>query len=199
MPLTDAIDSIFSLYASFPNTYFKTKGFVQPSIRGFLPTLCHLAGQPLPDRPLDGINLMPLIDGEMTLRPTPICFWNYDTKHESASKPGPYIDPKLQEGTTPLVKKMGGRLTRNFSNFRHPAVTEQDFAGPRAIVDNGYKLVIAGQGGNASLKELFDLREEPAEKNNLIDSQPETAKRLERELRAWQESVLKSLTGADYY
>lgn len=161
-----------------------------------LPTLCDLAGQPLPDRPLDGISLKPLIDGQMTQRPRPICFWNYNAGGEAKNQP--YIDPKLQEGTTPLVKKMGGRLTRNFNNFHHPVISEQDFAGPRAIVDNRYKLVIAGQGKKELSKELFDLREDPAEKNNLIDSKPETAKELERELRAWQESVLKSLTGADY-
>ena len=34
-----------------------------------LPTVCDVVGQPLPDRPLDGISLKALIDGEMTERP----------------------------------------------------------------------------------------------------------------------------------
>ena len=48
------------------------------------------------------------------------------------------------------------------------------------------------------LTKLFDLREDQAEKNNLIGTRPELAGKLDRELRAWQQSVLESLTGADY-
>ncbi len=162
-----------------------------------LPTLCDLAAQSLPDRPLDGISLAPLIDGEMTERPRPICFWSYDSRSEMKGEREPYIDPKLQEGTTPLVKQMGGRLTRNFNNFHHPTIAEADFGGPRTILDNRYKLVIDGLRGNAA-SELFDVREDPAEERNLIETRPEVAKQLERELRAWQESVLESLTGRDY-
>jgi arylsulfatase A-like enzyme len=163
-----------------------------------LPTLCDLVGEPLPDRPLDGVSLKPLIDGEMTERPSPICFWNYDAGREAKSGLEPSIDAKLQQGTTPLVKRMDGRLTRNFRNFRHPRITEQDFGGPRAILDNRYKLVVHGKPGSESSSELFDLREDPAERNNLIGAKPEIAKSLERQLRNWQRSVLDSLTGADY-
>ena len=163
-----------------------------------LPTICDLAGLPLPERPLDGISLKPLLDGAMSERPEPICFWSYDTRHEIESKLEPYIDPELQQGTTPLVKRMDGRLTRNFRNFHHPRISEQDFAGPKAILDNRYKLVVDGEPGSESVKELFDLRSDQAEKNNLIDSKPEIAKNLGQQLRDWQQSVLNSLTGADY-
>lgn len=163
-----------------------------------LPTLCDLVGQPLPDRPLDGVSLKPLIDGNMTERPSPICFWNYNAAREASAGLEPYIDPALQEGTTPLVKKMAGRLTRNFRNYHHPTVTEQDFAGARAILGNRYKLVIDGQRGSESAIELFDLGNDPAEEKNLVETKPEIAEDLQRQLRDWQESVLNSLTGADY-
>jgi arylsulfatase A-like enzyme len=161
-----------------------------------LPTLCDLTGQPLPDRPLDGISLKPLIDGEMMERPSPICFWNFDTGREGKNEP--YIAAELQTGTTPLVKLMGGIPTRNFRNFHHPKITEQDFTGRRAILGNRYKLVVGGGSGEGSAKELFDIRADPAEKANLIENKPEIARRLEQQLRQWQESVLNSLTGADY-
>ena len=163
-----------------------------------LPTLCDIVGQPLPDRPLDGISLLPLIDGNMTERPTPICFWNYNAGREAKSKFEPYIDPKLQEGTTPLVKQMAGRLTRNFKNFHHPAITEKDYHGPRAILGNQYKLVIEGQRGSKTVTELFDVRNDPAEEQNLAETKPEVANELKQQLRNWQESVLDSLTGSDY-
>jgi arylsulfatase len=161
-----------------------------------LPTVCALVGQPLPKRPLDGINLVPLLDGKMTDRPTPVCFWQFDTRRENKGKP--YIEAKLQQGTTPLVKRLGGRLTRNFTNFHHPKITEQDYTGARAIVGNRYKLVIHEGGKDETKRELFDLRADVGEKKNLMKSHPEEAKKLEKELRTWQESVLKSLTEADY-
>ncbi len=160
-----------------------------------LPTLCDLAGVPLPARPLDGLSLGPLLEGRMTERPSPIGFWNgVVDRFPDAS---PYIEPALQEGTTPLVKLgPGGVATRNFLNFRHPEIREQDFAGARALLDNRFKLVIDGSRGAG--KELFDLRTDPAETNNVIDKHPEEARRLEQLLRTWQQSVLTSLTGADY-
>ncbi|MAG94799.1 MAG: N-acetylgalactosamine-6-sulfatase [Planctomycetaceae bacterium] len=163
-----------------------------------LPTICALVDRPLGDRPLDGISLAPLLDGQMAKRSTPICFWSYAASRKTTRAPKPYIDPKLQEGTTPLVKLMDGRPTRTFRNFHHPIITEQDYSGPRAILENDYKLVINGQQKDESVKELFNLRSDPAEETNLVESQPEIAKKLEQQLRDWQQSVLNSLTGADY-
>jgi arylsulfatase A-like enzyme len=163
-----------------------------------LPTLCDLLGLPLPDRPIDGISLRPLFDGTMTERPRPIGFWEFQATPPPGRQPEPYIDPALQEGTTPLVKRMGGLLTRNFRNVRIDGVAEQDFGGPRAIVDNRFKLVVHERGGGEPTRELFDLRDDPAEEHDLIAEEPETAQELGRKLRDWQESVLQSLTGADY-
>lgn len=164
-----------------------------------LPTLCTLTGQALPDRPLDGIDLTPLIDGKMKKRPSPICFWSFDTKRLAGQNLKPYIDPELQKGTTPLVKLMKGIATRNFQNYHHPKITEEDFAGSRVILDNQYKLVVGKGQGNEAPRELFDLRRDPAEKNNLIESRLGVASRLEKALRTWQQSALNSLTGADYH
>ena len=162
------------------------------------PTLCELAGRPLPDRPLDGISLVPVIDGEMRERPSPIFFWSFNTGRAFAGGSRPYIDPRLQEGTTPLVKMMAGKYTRTFRNLHYPEISEQDLAGARAVLDNRYKLVVGAQSGNQLAVELFDLTNDPAEGQNLIESHREIAKNMEKQLRDWQRSVLESLTGADY-
>ena len=162
-----------------------------------LPTICELTGQELPDRPLDGVSLVPLFDGLMDSRSAPICFWSFDQGREGTGQP--YIDPKLQEGTTPLVKYMDGRLTRNFRNYRYESVSDGDFRGPRAILDTRFKLVVDGEGAAESpVRELFDMREDPAESRNLAESESANRDRLDAELRDWQQSVLRSLTGADY-
>ena len=161
-----------------------------------LPTLCSLTGRALPDRPLDGIDLLPVIDGKITERPRPIGFWEFDTKADTSNLP--YIDTDLQRGTTPLVKMMGDLFTRNFQNYHHLAITEQDFAGSRVLLGNRYKLVVHSKRGSKPSTELFDLHNDPAETRNLAASQPEVAAAMHSELRDWQQSVLTSLTTADY-
>ncbi|MCP3694016.1 MAG: N-acetylgalactosamine-6-sulfatase, partial [Planctomycetaceae bacterium] len=80
----------------------------------------------------------------------------------------------------------------------HKQITAADFAGSRVILDNRYKLVVHGQEQDASNRELFDVRADPGEKNNLLKTHPQVADSLQQQLVSWQQSVLKSLTGADY-
>jgi arylsulfatase A-like enzyme len=171
---------------------------VRASTSDLLPTVAAISGQPLPNRPLDGIDLTPVLDGTMTTRPTPLHFWMYDTRANAGEKQKPYISPELQQGITPLVKKMGGKATRDFTNFHHPVITEADYIGPRTIIEGDHKIVIHEQKSGAPKIELFDLKADPAEQTNLAAQQPELVNSLQAKLRQWQDSVLKSLTGADY-
>jgi arylsulfatase A-like enzyme len=171
---------------------------VRATTSDLLPTLCALTGQPVPDRPIDGIDLTPLLDGKISERTKPLYFWEYNFGALDKSQREPWIDPALQTGTTPLAKKAGGKATRDFTNFRHPAITDSDYLGARAIIDGNFKLVIHEPKQGAPKRELFDLQADPAEKNNLLAEQPAIAGKLQTELRDWQQSVLTSLTGADY-
>jgi arylsulfatase A-like enzyme len=172
---------------------------VRATTSDLLPTICALTGQPLPQRPLDGIDLTLLLDGKMTVRPTPIGIWEYNTGRFNGAKVEPYIDPKLQEGTTPLAKLAGGKATRDFRNVRHPGeITEADYLGPRAFIDGRFKLVIHEQKQGEPKRELFDLETDPAEKKNLFEQQPDTAAKLQTKLRAWQSLLLQSLLNLDY-
>ena len=136
-----------------------------------------------------------MIDGDMTERGSPLCFWSFNLR--DAKDAEPYIDPILQQGTTPLVKLMKGIATRNFRNYHHRDIVASDFTGPRAILDGQYKLVIREGKPGESVRELFNLQADRAETNNLSDDTGRVTK-MERQLRQWQESVLNSLTGADY-
>jgi arylsulfatase A-like enzyme len=171
---------------------------VRATTSDLLPTLCAMTGRPLPDRPIDGIDLIPLLDGNMNERPKPLNFWEYNTNRFRGTRAIPYIDPELQKGTTPLVKLQGGKATRDFQNFRQPPLDTADYLGPRAVIDGHWKLVIHEPKQGDPEYELFDLEADPAEKNNLIGQQPAVAKKLQEQMRAWQDSVLHSLTGGDY-
>ena len=92
----------------------------------------------------------------------PIHFWAYNTTRFADVKPEPYIDPELQQGTTPLAKLAGGKATRDFSNYRHPAINEADYLGPRAIIDGNFKLVIHEQErGKRKPNSLISMRTQP--------------------------------------
>lgn len=162
----------------------------------FLPTLCSLTGQSPPDRPLDGISLEALIDGRMEDRHAPIYFWQFQPNAVFGEDPQHYIDPALQEGTTPLAKMMNGKYTRTFRNYRYPGPAESHFGGPRVMMDNRYKLVVGAAGEDTV--ELFDLNSDPGEEQNLAAAEPEAVKAMRTQLRKWQDSVLRSLSGEDY-
>lgn len=167
---------------------------VRASTSDLLPTICALTGQPLPERPLDGVDLTQLLDGGMAERTNPLFFWQFNTGRLDKSELEPWIDPDLQEGTTPLVKLMRGKATRDFTNYHHPAVTNDDYLGPRAIIDGHHKLVIHEQKQGPPRRELFDLQADPAETMNLLEQHPDLAEKLQTKLHQWQSSVLQSLT-----
>jgi arylsulfatase A-like enzyme len=163
-----------------------------------LPTLAELTGQPLPDRPIDGVSLVPFFKDPTLHRSKSLAFWQLEPATLFGGKAQPYIDPELQEGTTPLKKMMAGKFTRTFRNNVYTQVSESHFSGERALFKGNYKLVVEGQSPNREGYELYDIYNDPAEGKNLADTHPEMVKEMKDELRKWQESVLNSLTGADY-
>ncbi len=75
---------------------------------------------------------------------------------------------------------------------------EVGYLGSRAIIDGHFKLVLHEPKTSTPKLELFDLETDPAEKTNLFAQQPALAQQLQTRLTEWQQSVLRSLTGADY-
>lgn len=163
-----------------------------------LPTLAEITGQPLPARPLDGVSLVPLFQDPTKPRPEPLCFWQFEFTKVFGKDAVSSIDPELQEGTTPVAKISGGKYTRDFKNYTYDQISEKDFGGGRAIMKDPYKLVIKGESSNPKL-ELYHIVNDPGEVKNLAGTYPAIVQEMEAELRTWQESVLNSLTGADYH
>lgn len=163
-----------------------------------LPTLAEITKQPLPDRPLDGISLVPFFRNPEKERTEPVFFWQFQPGKVFDDSAEPYIDPQLQEGTTPLAKMMNGKYTRTFRNYKYNSISENDFDGERAMMTNKYKLILDGETPNSSGYELYDLQIDPGEKNNVAAEHPEIAKEMSNQMKKWQKSVLNSLTGADY-
>jgi arylsulfatase A-like enzyme len=112
----------------------------------FYPTILEAVGLSIPkDKPLplDGISLIPLFEGKMAERPSPIGF-------------------------------MSGATT--------------------ALSDNQYKLV-----ANGKEKHLYDLTQDLGEAKDLAAEKPDIVAKMSKTLEAWEASVNKSKTGADYH
>lgn len=161
-----------------------------------LPTLAEITGQPLPDRPLDGISLVRLFHDPSQQRDKPLYFWQFEPADVFGDNPEPYIGPELQKGTTPLVKMAAGKFSRDFRNYKYNDISENDFMGDRVAMGDRYKLVVRER--NNKRVELYDIQDDPAEERNLGDMYPEIVKQMQTELLEWQGSVLNSLKGNDY-
>ena len=72
------------------------------------------------------------------------------------------------------------------------------FLGARSIIQGDLKLVLQETNEGQLKQELFDLEKDPAESQNIVESQSAEADELARKLRQWQQSVLNSLREADY-
>ncbi len=155
------------------------------------PTVLALTGlkHPHPDRPLDGLDLSPLILGaDMHRRPEPVGFWVYDRRAEAGNPR--WMDPDLTRGTTPTTRNPG----IDFVNFRHPVAKASDFGGTAAWRDGRYKLVRIG----SREPELYDLLSDPRERVDLAARHPDRVRDMVVELEEWQRSVERSLAGQDY-
>ena len=119
---------------------------------------------------LDGINLVSLLMGKCLVVLSRSIFVNTTPTGETSTKRKPYIEPSLQDGTTPLVKQMAGKYTRSFVNFHHPEIQDADYVGPKAVLDNRYKLVIDAKRDSGI--ELFDLVNDPYETTDLSTAMP---------------------------
>ncbi len=162
-----------------------------------MPTILDLLNlkHPFPERPFDGISLKKLVLGkEMSKRVKPIGFWKYPAVREK--KNPRWVEEQVAKGTTPTPGCPDGI---DFRNHQHPKPVTDVFIGECAWVNDRYKLLIhRGKRGETPAPELYDLQDDPKEKTNIADANPEVTQQMLKELRAWQTEVETSLTGADY-
>jgi len=158
------------------------------------PTLLKIAGAPMPKQPkLDGVDLMPIIAGTQKSHPA-IGFWfgfaggesTYSDKiikqlmlAQQAGKPTPYPD----------------RLLKNVKIF--PTHKKRISKGHAAWLKWPWKLHRIEKKGQVKI-ELYQLEDDPMEKNNLAPSAKERTATMLRELESWQSSVFDSIEGKDY-
>lgn len=164
-----------------------------------LPTLLEVAGVTMDDLdlpPLDGVSLVPVIDGETDRRPRPMGFW--ERPERGIGTPSAVWMADLL-----AAQKAGGDLaphpsSRNAARLPDPPYPLDEFPGHAAWIDGDWKLHrIARKNGKARF-ELYDLAKDPAEANDLAASKTERAHAMAKDLETWLRSVTRSLNGEDY-
>lgn len=170
-----------------------------------LPTLLDVLGVSYPDadRPLDGTSLLPVFRGESPKkkRHQPIGFWTYNHRPERENEPW-FSNPSALEMITRTARQEARAANGEteipvFWNHRHPE-PKLVMEGEAAWMNSPFKLIVRSSGKKGLSLELYDVEADPRESLNVADSYPEVVEEMRKELHAWQESVEKSLTGADY-
>ena len=143
--------------------------------------------------PLDGIDLAAVISGEQTTRPG-MGFW-----HGFRDGQGTWSDKIIK---ALMEAKMAGkpsphpeRILKNVNEF--PDFESLDSRGHAAWNAWPWKLHRIESRGNVKY-ELYHLVNDPMEARDLSSQEPERVRELTTALEDWQQSVLRSWSGADY-
>ena len=161
------------------------------------PTVLAAAGvKPGTKRPLDGINLLPILSGKTKERPQPLGFWDY---------PKPGVRTPAKEWMEALyAEQKEGRANSAPERLFLDAGTIKDrlpldsFAGHAAWIDGGWKLHRIQNPKTGTVEwELYDLAADLKESRNQFVDQPKRAAAMQRQLESWLQSVARSHNGED--
>jgi len=183
----------------WPTRYPKPRVIDVPCVTSDIyPTVLAWAGAKAERQPpLDGISLLPILDGSVTARPKPIGFWDHPT--------GGLGTPSKEWMEELLAEQKAGREPTDpkklFSEAgkiasKHPL---DKFPGHSAWLDGTWKLHRIEAAKAAGVKwELYDLATDPKEARDLLATEAKRAEAMKKDLTAWLESVVRSLNGEDY-
>ena len=161
------------------------------------PTLLEIAGVTMPSQPvLDGISLVPLLDGKRETRTRPMGFWDYRASGIST--------PSATWMAALLAAQQAGNdlppheSSRRAAELPSPAYPLDQYPGHAAWTDGDWKLHRIAKNKDGVTWELYNLATDPAEKTDLAEAEAERVEQMRKELEAWLKSVVQSLNGDDY-
>ncbi len=162
------------------------------------PTLLEITGAKPKKRPvLDGISLLPLIDGKSEQRAKPLGFW--DTTRPGIGTPSAKWMRELLDAQARGEDLQPHPSSLKAARLPDPKHSLDSFPGHAAWISGDWKLhrIQGGKSGNARW-ELFNLASDHKEERDLLGREPKRVKQMQVELDAWLQSVARSFNGEDY-
>jgi arylsulfatase A-like enzyme len=161
-----------------------------------LPTVMEIAGARVDQSaPLDGISLASMLDGRAESRSEPIGFWQYPERGIKTPT-AVWMSELLEAQKSGKEESNPARLLPDAGKIKKKYPTDT-FPGHAAWLDWPWKLHRIQEDTTVKY-ELYNLAEDPQEKNDLSSREAGRMALMKPGLQAWQESVIRSLNGEDY-
>lgn len=152
-----------------------------------LPTIADLIGVELPDdRPIDGLNIKPLLLGEPEAQSPHDAFYFYAGTELQAIRSGDYKLHFPHQYLTTAAEPGRGGFPSNHGRLEPMSITSSGLEGIASR--HGYRVV-------ETPKALFNLRSDPGETTNVIDQHPEVVDQMERLAEKMRDELGDSMTG----
>jgi len=159
------------------------------------PTLLAVAGikQPNKQPVLDGIDLLPILEGKKEARP-PMGFW-HGFRNGQGTWSDRIIKALLEAQKAGKPNPHPERILKNVKEF--PTFDLSDLEGHAAWNEWPWKLHRIERKDKVTY-ELYDLSKDSMETTDLSEKEPSRVARMKASLESWQRSVLNSWAGKDY-
>ena len=164
------------------------------------PTVMEIVGCEMEKQPiLDGVSLLPVIDGKSDARGKAMGFWDFGA--------GGISTPSEKWMTEELAAQKAGKTYHDEARLMADAgkietvYPKGEVRGHSAWLDWPWKLHQIGGGKKKNAEttfELYNLEADPMEATNIIADAPDRAEEMKKELRVWLDSVTDSMNGEDY-
>ncbi len=178
-------------------------GHIKPGITNLpvstidlLPTFIEMAGidRSVIRHPIDGASLVPLLENKNFKRKQPLAFWVYPEIKGHGMKSDQIIQDyqDILQGKGDVGNINDGLL--NSPEQEYIGLNQYPYSGTSVWMDGRWKMIQTEEG-----MELYNLDKDPYERKDLVSFQKRRVSRMKKDLRSWQESVIRSIKGEDYH